>query len=321
MFLHVVTDDETGMTMAEPVQDPTALLHRISSKLPYLPRALRAIGERILNDPGAVQTMSITQLAMACDVAESSVSRFVREIGLDSYQSLRLALAEATFVSRAQDRKSAEPESGVYDGIARDDPIESIVGKIERSSQRAIRQTARRQNAAAVETAVSLIEAANTLVFCCMGSSSIAAEEGVMRFTRAGKKCLLFRDQSVQVMLASVLGPGDLLIGISNSGQSAPIIQSLRLAREHGARTIGVTSAEGAPITAHCDVTLYTSSVPNGGAHYGEAMTSKWGQLLVIDVLYAAYAARHFDDTLAHLEETYREAIRQSRVDAPAGRP
>lgn len=304
--------------MAEPVQDPTALLHRIAAKLPYLPRALRAIGEHILNDPGAVQTMSITQVAMACDVAESSVSRFVREVGLDSYQSLRLALAEASFVTRAQDRKGvAEPESGVYDGIARDDPIEAIVGKIERSSQRAIRQTARRQNVSAVESAVSLIEAANTIVFCCMGSSSIAAEEGVMRFTRAGKKCMLFRDQSVQVMLASVLRADDLLIGISHSGQSAPIVQSLRLARAHGARTIGITSAEGAPITDHCDVSLYTSNVPTGGAHYGEAVTAKWGQLLVIDVLYAAYAARHFDETLTHLEETYQVAIRQSRVDVP----
>jgi hypothetical protein len=34
----------------------------------------------------------------------------------------------------------------------------------------------------------------------------------------------------------------------------------------------------------------------------------------VIDTLYATYASRHFDQTLAHLEETYTAAIRSSRT-------
>ena len=65
-------------------------------------------------------------------------------------------------------------------------------------------------------------------------------------------------------------------------------------------------------MVAHADVALFTSTVPGGGL-YGESVTSKWGQLLVIDTLYAAYASRHFDQPLAHLEETFTATILHSR--------
>jgi hypothetical protein len=47
---------------------------------------------------------------------------------------------------------------------------------------------------------------------------------------------------------------------------------------------------------------------------YGEDVTAKWGQILVLDVLFAAYAARHVDGTVAHLEATYRAGIERSRM-------
>ena len=59
------------------------LLQRIASRLPYLPTALRQVAEYILERPATTQSMSITALAAEVGVAESTVSRFVREIGLD----------------------------------------------------------------------------------------------------------------------------------------------------------------------------------------------------------------------------------------------
>jgi DNA-binding MurR/RpiR family transcriptional regulator len=294
--------------MAHP--DGGNLLHTISSKLPYLAPAIRQIAEVVLRDPEKMQTMSITQLAAAAGVADSTVSRFVREIGLESYPALRIGVAEATFVNRANARP--QDQQFVYEGISRNDPTEAIIGKVERSSLEAVRQTAFQLNPEAVEAAVQLIEKANLIAFFAMGSSSIAAEDGVMRFTRAGKKCLLFRDQSIQVMLATILDETDVLIGISDSGQTTAVVNAMELARAHGAGTIGITSAIDSPLVGHSNVTLFTSNVPGGGL-YGESVTSKWGQLLVIDTLYASYASRHFDETLAHLEETYTAGILHSR--------
>lgn len=273
--------------------------------------AMRQIAEFVLKDPERIRIMTITELASAAGVADSTVSRFVRELGLDSYRSLRLGVAEATFATRAS---AAQPGNQfVYEGIARDEPAESIIGKVERSSLQALRQTALRVNPAAIGGAVELIERAEVIVFFGMGLSCVAAEAGVMRFTRAGKKCLLFHDQSIQVMSATILTATDVVIGISDSGQTTAIVEAMRLARTHGASTIGITSAEDSPLVANADVTLFTSTVPGGGL-YGESVTSKWGQLLVIDTLYATYASRHFDETLAHLAETYEAGILHSRT-------
>jgi len=230
----------------------------------------------------------------------------VREIGLESYRELRLGITEAAFVNRVATQ--APDEQYVYNGLDRGDTIEEILRKITSSSSQSLHQTARSLDNDALEAATALIEAAGLIVFSCMGASSIAAEEGVMRFTRAGKRCLLYRDQSIQAMLATIVGPGDLVIALSDSGRSTPIIEVIRQSR--------ATADPDSPVAKSAEVVLFTSAAPSGGALYGEAVAAKWGQLLVIDTLYATFAARHFDATLAHLQETFAAGIKQSRLSS-----
>jgi glucosamine--fructose-6-phosphate aminotransferase (isomerizing) len=55
-----------------------------------------------------------------------------------------------------------------------------------------------------------------------------------------------------------VIGPRTLVIGISQSGESADTLAALRLAREKGAHTLGVTNLMGTQITREVDSVLYT---------------------------------------------------------------
>ena len=293
----------------------TNVLQRIAGRLPYLPTALRQVGEYVLERPDTTQSMSITTLAAEVGVAESTVSRFVREIGLSGYQALRLGIAEAAFAQRNQ-AEAVGPQRFVYEGITGTDGAAEVIAKIRNSSEQALARTAEGLDAAALERAAQALERARAVVFTCMGSSSIAAEDGVMRFTRAGKRCLLYRDQSLQAMVATVVDAEDLVIAISDSGRSTSVVEVVRGARAHGAATVAITSAPDSPLARAADVTLYTASVPSGGALYGESVTAKWGQLLVMDALYATFAARHFDETVAHLEETYAAGIKSSRAGA-----
>ncbi len=287
------------------------LLQEIASRLPYMAPAMRQIAELVLGDPQQARNMTITELADAAGVADSTVSRFVRELGLDGYRSLRLGIAEATFATRAA---AAGPQTQyVYEGISRDEPPGSVIGKVERSSIEALRQTAARLHPDALAAAVDLIENATVIAFFAQGLSSVAADAGVMRFTRAGKRCLLFHDQSVQIMSATNLADGDVVIGISDSGRTDAIVDAMRIARSHGAATVAITSDAESPLVGVADVALFTATIPGGGL-YGESVTSKWGQLLVIDALYATFAARRFDETLGHLEETFTAAIQHSRT-------
>jgi glutamine---fructose-6-phosphate transaminase (isomerizing) len=55
-----------------------------------------------------------------------------------------------------------------------------------------------------------------------------------------------------------VVGPGDLVIGITQSGETADTLAAMRLARERGATVLAVTNVMGSQATRDSDGTLYT---------------------------------------------------------------
>jgi glutamine---fructose-6-phosphate transaminase (isomerizing) len=66
-----------------------------------------------------------------------------------------------------------------------------------------------------------------------------------------------------------VVGPGDLVIGISQSGETADTLAAMRLARERGATVLAVTNTRGSQATREADGVLYTRA----GLEIGVAAT------------------------------------------------
>lgn len=50
--------------------------------------------------------------------------------------------------------------------------------------------------------------------------------------------------------------PGDVAWGISTSGNSPSVVNALKVARELGLHTVGLTSAPGGSMNEHCDVVM-----------------------------------------------------------------
>jgi glucosamine--fructose-6-phosphate aminotransferase (isomerizing) len=66
-----------------------------------------------------------------------------------------------------------------------------------------------------------------------------------------------------------VVGPGDLVIGISQSGETADTLAAMRLAREHGAVVLAITNVMGSQATRDADGVLFTRA----GLEIGVAAT------------------------------------------------
>jgi glucosamine--fructose-6-phosphate aminotransferase (isomerizing) len=66
-----------------------------------------------------------------------------------------------------------------------------------------------------------------------------------------------------------VVGPGDLVIGITQSGETADTLAAMRLARERGATVLGVTNIMGSQATRDSDAVLFTRA----GLEIGVAAT------------------------------------------------
>ena len=89
-----------------------------------------------------------------------------------------------------------------------------------------------------------------------------------------------------------VVGPGDLVIGITQSGETADTLAAMRLARERGATVLAVTNIMGSQATRDADGVLYTRA----GLEIGVAATKTFVAQVAVDVparAAARRAARH----------------------------
>ncbi|MEM9393094.1 MAG: MurR/RpiR family transcriptional regulator [Pseudomonadota bacterium] len=72
----------------------SSFLSRIKAALPELHRAERTLGTFLLDFPGDLASYDAQELARLSGVSKSTVSRFVRRLGFDSYESARRAARE-----------------------------------------------------------------------------------------------------------------------------------------------------------------------------------------------------------------------------------
>jgi len=137
----------------------------------------------------------------------------------------------------------------------------------------------------------------------------------------------------VQVDVASeyryrnpVLGPGDLVIGITQSGETADTLAAMRLARERGATVLAITNVMGSQATRDADGVLYTRA----GLEVSVAATKTFVCQVAVMYLLALRMAelrgalsreeltrlvaevkhlpRYVDETLANCQEAVEEA-------------
>jgi glucosamine--fructose-6-phosphate aminotransferase (isomerizing) len=80
-----------------------------------------------------------------------------------------------------------------------------------------------------------------------------------------------------------VVGPEDLVIGISQSGETADTLAAMRTAREQGAKVLAVTNVMGAQATREADGVLYTRA----GLEIGVAATKTFVSQITVMYLVA----------------------------------
>src|SRR5581483_11886702 len=80
-----------------------------------------------------------------------------------------------------------------------------------------------------------------------------------------------------------VVGPGDVVIGISQSGETADTLAAMRTARERGARVLAITNIMGSQATRDADGVLYTRA----GLEIGVAATKTFVSQVVALYLFA----------------------------------
>ncbi|GHG19444.1 MULTISPECIES: MurR/RpiR family transcriptional regulator [Amycolatopsis] len=313
------TESVAGTALSEPVSVQTAVrdadsspLVRIRSLLPGLARAEQRVAKVVLEDPASVARRSITEVALAANTSETTVTRFCKAVGVGGYPQLRIALAADTARTEARTTRNLGGEIGPEDDLA------AVIGKVSFADARAVEETADQLEVATLERVIEVVANAGRVDVYGVGASAFVAADLQQKLHRIGRVCFAWSDTHIMLTSAAVLSPGDVAIGISHTGATTDTVEALRVAREHGASTIAVTNFPRSPITEVADHVLTTAARET--TFRSGATASRIAQLTVIDCLFIGVAQRHMDASVSALDAT-RDAVGSHRLGVrPDGR-
>ena len=183
------------------------LLEHIQSIRGRLKPTLQQVANTVLARPADVSTMNLKDLALACDVSEASVSRFVREIGLPGFRAFQLRMTEERATADGAG-DAAGDQGAIYETIGRGDTASTILTKVAHRNADLARACLSTLDPEAIREAAAMIAAAPATYFFAAGLSSLAAENAVMRFSRIGKPAIFHRDRNSQLLAATAIQPG-----------------------------------------------------------------------------------------------------------------
>ena len=279
----------------------TDLLPRIRAAVPGLRPAEARLADALLADPAAWATRPMTELAAASDTSPTTLVRFSRRLGYDSFRELRVDLATGA----AEERMRAGAGADTSD-IDRDDTLDEIIGKIVTNETLSISDTAAALDRAELRRAVDAVAGARRIDLFGVGASSVVRLDLEQKLSRIGLAALGWADAHAAWTAAAVLPRGSVAVGISHSGKTAETLRFLRLASERGVRTIALTNFAESPLATAADIVLLTAAREH--RFRSGALGSRIAQLTVVDCLFTGVVQATYERSADAVRRT-RDAV------------
>ena len=259
------------------------MLDRIKASLPSLAPAEQRVGKLVLQDPRAFANLPVTELADRAHVSKPTVVRFCRSVGYDGLSDFKLKLAGSV----------SEGVPFIHRSVDADDKTSDVAVKVIDNTVAAFLKYRNDASSFALDQAVQAMADTHStgkrIEFYGVGNSGIVALDAQHKFFRLGMNTIAYSDGHMQVMSASMLGKGDCVVVISNSGRTRDLMDACDIARKRGATTIVIT-ASGSPLATAGHIHL-TADHPESYDRYSP-MVSRLLHLLIIDILATTVALR-----------------------------
>lgn len=237
-----------------------------------------------------ISSMTIAEVARACDVSSPTVVRFCRTMGCDGFREFKIRLAQNLAVSLQYldvgDRAATESGAGVLD---------QVIGALSASLNVVRRQLDNDKFEAAKD---HIANARTVLVGGIGGGSSIVAQEASNRLFRLGIATVAVSDSYLLQMRAATLSKSDVILLISSSGEADEVLSAAEIAGGYGATTIAITKSESTlSRSVECALQI---DLPEDPDIY-KPTASRYAYLVIIDALAMAIAQLRSDNTAENL--------------------
>ena len=280
------------------------MLERVKASLPSLAPAEQRVGKLVLGDPRAFANLPISVLADRAHVSKPTVVRFCRSMGYDGLSDFKLKLAGSV----------NEGVPFIHRSVDADDKTGDVMVKVIDNTVAAFLKYRNDAITGSIEKAVTALAETYTtgrrIEFYGAGNSGIVAQDAQHKFFRLGVNAIAYSDGHMQVMSASMLGAGDCVVVISNSGRTRDLMDACDIARKNGATTIVITTS-GSPLASAGNIHL-AADHPEGYDKYSP-MVSRLMHLMIIDILATCVALRIGGSKLQPMLQGMKNNLRSKR--------
>lgn len=235
----------------------------------------KKIANYILKHHKEVVNMTIVELSKACGTSVATISRFCKKCGLEGFNHLKIGLAKEI--------ASNDTDIPVSNTISRDD-IDQSLQNILANKIEELKQTVSMLDADQLNQVLDAIKNADTVQLVAAGNTIPVALDGAYKLNQIGIKTMAGTILETQLAFALSLKKGDVLIAISNSGESRRVYKMVKEAKRRGVIIVAITNNPNSTIGSDADYCLQTATREK--LFLNEFYFSRVSATVVIEILY-----------------------------------
>lgn len=225
------------------------IINNIYSKLPTMSQSDQKIARQILRNPEQIVDCTISEIANLAQVSGASVTRFCHNLGLTGFHNLKIQIAQASSNEKSQSSKD----------IANDD-LQIALKQIDKNKIAEIRATLENIDSKTLEDVLNLLVKSRVVQVSAEGDTYPVAADAVYKMNQIGILAMASGGNVETAIAQSMnLGQDDCLLVISNSGESAALLNQIKVAKNQGIKIVAITNRADSPIALEADYHLQTA--------------------------------------------------------------
>lgn len=208
-------------------------------------------------------------------VSEATLSRFSQKCGYKGYREF--------IFSYERDLKFEQKSEGTEKDVG------LFARRVQNSYQKLLQENFRILDEEQVRRVAGMLNISKRVLIFGIGNSGYAAEEFQLRFMRIGMDVNAVTDSHMMKIGAALAGEETLVIAITLSGETAEVLESIRIAKSRGASIICMTAVSGSSVAKESQEVIQVAALKN--LDTGTKISPQFSILAIMDVLYSYYFA------------------------------
>lgn len=277
--------------LEQDVDSALAIGARIKMSLSQLNPTERRITEWLITKGNICHETSLREVASALDVSEPLLVKVAKKVGFSGFREMRSALL-SYFDSLPYERDEE---------ITENDSLDTVLDKVFSNSIQVLKEARAVADPSTIGKAARLIFNASRVIIFGVGGSASVGMDFEHKLLRIGIISHAYSDFHLMLMAASQLNENDVVIAISQSGETREMLNATNTASQRKAKVICITNDNGSALSQCSDLSIFSPAM--SGPLLGQNAVARIVQLNLLDSLFIAILLEDYQGNKTKLSQ------------------